>query len=57
MTHDRANPSGAITLLTILSSVTGGTVDGGERRRSSRSDLEVRDAAWDKARSGEASRA
>lgn len=29
MTHDRANPSGAITLLTILSSVTGGRVNGG----------------------------
>lgn len=60
MTHDRANPSGEITLLTILSSVSGGREDGGalggERRNGPESDLEITDAAWDEARREQASR-
>lgn len=51
---DRLKPSGAITLLTIVSSATGPIVDGGalggERCKSSELDLEITDTACDEAR-------
>lgn len=54
ITHDRLKPSGAITLLTIVSSATEPMVDGGalggERCKISELILEVTDAAYDEAR-------
>jgi hypothetical protein len=54
ITHDRLKPSGAITLLTIVSSATDPMVDGGAlgggRCKSSDLIIEVIDAACDEAR-------
>jgi hypothetical protein len=40
----------------IASSVTGGRVDGNERRKGSGSDLDMTDAAWDETKREQASR-